>query len=101
VEQLRRFLVEQKQNVSVNCNHDINSTSCSGNIVSIQVICKCVELPSNMHNQENNSSDLLIPINVSSSQILKIDVKAYFSRMNRILMLNKDRSIIHVVLNLN
>jgi hypothetical protein len=66
MEQLRILLFEQKQKISIIHTHDFNSTNCSGDIVSIQVNCKCAELSSNMPNQKNISSDLLISTNVSS-----------------------------------
>jgi len=101
MQQLRILLFEQKQKISVIHTHDFNSTNCSGDIVSIQVICKCAELPSNMHNQKKNSSDLLISTNVSLGWTLKSDVHVHFRRMNNISMWNRSQTIICVIFSLN
>jgi hypothetical protein len=65
MKQLCMFLSGCKQKIPIINTHDFNSTNCSGDVVSIQVICKCAESSSGMLNQKENSLDLLMSTNVS------------------------------------
>ncbi|CAF1647365.1 unnamed protein product, partial [Adineta ricciae] len=41
IEELKSFLNKQGKNISLKFNHNLESTNCSGNIVSIELVCKC------------------------------------------------------------
>jgi hypothetical protein len=100
MEQLRRLVREQKQKISLIYTHDCNSPNCSGDIVSIQAICKCAQSSFNICNQEKKSSDLFSSNDVRSTEILKSYVGMNFRPMINVSTWNRDRTIFCVIHNL-
>ncbi|CAF4889477.1 unnamed protein product [Rotaria sp. Silwood1] len=56
IEQLRELLKQQSKHISLIQTHDLNSKSCSGDIVAVQLLCTCGNSSNRVHGQDKNSS---------------------------------------------
>ncbi|CAF4042117.1 unnamed protein product [Rotaria sordida] len=65
---LRKFLNQQHKNISLTYAHDLNSTCCSGDIVAIQVLCKCVESSNCMYDENNICSNIYVSNTIDVQQ---------------------------------
>ncbi len=65
IEQLKIFLNGQGKNVSLKYDHKLDSVCCSGDILSIQLLCKCEDDYNKNDNADNNLSEMSISYDVS------------------------------------
>ena len=65
IEQLKIFLNEKGKNISLKYDHNLDSTCCSGDIIAIQLVCKCQDDYNEDNIVENNSSALSVSYTVS------------------------------------
>ena len=67
IEQLNRILHRQQgqRKISIIYSHDSNSTTCSGEIEAIHVLCQCVQIPENANVVRETNLDLRMSTPIS------------------------------------
>ena len=66
MEQLHELRYQRQKNIPLTCTHDVNSVCCSGDIVAIKVLCKCVESSDNLNDQIKKSPYIHVSNDVDS-----------------------------------
>jgi len=67
IEKLNRILHKQQgqRKISIIYSHNSNSTTCSGGIEAIHVLCECLRIPDNANIDRETNLDLCMSTSVS------------------------------------